>query len=117
MSKEEVLLAFNKLINKQKAAGSDGKFRLLCALCIRESPFIRILQLIAGSTLPFFVHFVNALFEKGVCFFPEKWTAYIVLPLFNFKKGEVNNANNYRDISLSDAGSKVYVLIVLSCRH
>ena len=44
----------------------------------------------------FFVNFFNALFEKGI--FPTKWTESTVLPLF--KKGDVNNPNNYRGISL-----------------
>ena len=42
------------------------------------------------------MNFFNALFEKGI--FPTKWTESIVLPLF--KKGDVNNPNNYRGISL-----------------
>jgi len=46
----------------------------------------------------FFVTFFNALFEKGI--FPTKWTESIVLHLF--KKGDVNNPNNYRGISLCD---------------
>ena len=45
-----------------------------------------------------------ALFEKGV--FPERWTKSIVLPLF--KKGDANNPNIHRGMSLCDASSKVY---------
>ena len=50
----------------------------------------------------------NALFEKGI--FPTKWTESIVLPLF--KKGDVNNPNNYRGISLYDTSRKVYSTVI-----
>ena len=56
----------------------------------------------------FFVNVFNALFEKGI--FPAKWTESIVLALL--KKGDVNNPNNYRGISLCDASSNVYSTII-----
>ena len=43
-------------------------------------------------------------------FSQESWTESIVVPLF--KKGEVNNPNNYRGISLCDASGKVYSTII-----
>ena len=52
--------------------------------------------------------FFNALFDRGV--YPDAWTESIVLPLF--KKGDVNNPNNYRGISLSDASSKIYSTVI-----
>ena len=94
ISKEEVLLALRKLKNK-KAAGPDG--------IIGE-----MLKNTGSYVLDFFVKLFNALFEKGV--FPERWTESIVLPLF--KKGDANNPNNNRGISLCDASSKVYSTIV-----
>ena len=54
------------------------------------------------------VKFVNTLFEKGI--FPTKWTESIVFPIF--KKGDVNNPNNYRGISLGDASCKLYSTII-----
>ena len=48
------------------------------------------------------------MFEKGV--FPERWTESVELP--PFKKGDANNPNNYRGISLCDACSKVYSTII-----
>ena len=94
ISKEEVLLALRKLKNK-KAAGPDG----IIGKMLKNS---------GNYVLDFFVKFFNALFEKGV--FPERWTESIVLPLF--KKGDANNPNNYRGISLCDASSKVYSTII-----
>jgi hypothetical protein len=58
--------------------------------------------------LVFFVTFFNSLFDRGI--YPENWTESIVLPLY--KKGDVNNPNNYRGISLCDASSKVYSVII-----
>ena len=58
--------------------------------------------------IDFFVNLFNAQFEKGI--FPTKWTESIVLSLF--EKGNVNNPNNYRGISLCDASSKVYSTII-----
>ena len=58
----------------------------------------------------FFVKLFNSLFKKGI--FPENWTESIIMPLY--KKGDVNNPNNYRGISLSDVSSKVYSTIINS---
>ena len=52
--------------------------------------------------------YFNAFFEKGI--FPTKWTESIVFPLF--KKGDVNNLNNYSGISLGDASCKLYNTII-----
>ena len=84
ISKEEVLLAFRKLQNK-KAARPD---RIIGEMLKNSGNYV----------IHFYVTFFNALFEKGI--FPTKWTESIVLPLF--KKGDVNNPNNYRGISLCD---------------
>ena len=87
ISKEGVLLALRKLKNK-KAAGPDG----IIGKMLKNS---------GNYVLDFFVKFFNALFEKGV--FPERWTESVVLP--PFKKGDANNPNSYRGISLCDANS------------
>jgi hypothetical protein len=50
----------------------------------------------------------NTLFDRGV--YPGDWTESIILPLF--KKGDVNNPNNYRGISLSNIGSKLFSTII-----
>ena len=58
----------------------------------------------------FLVKFYNKLFDHGI--FPEQWTESVIFPLF--KKGDVNNPNNYRGISLSNVSSKVYSSIINS---
>eukprot|EP00745_Piridium_sociabile_P040774 TRINITY_DN79113_c0_g1_i3.p1 TRINITY_DN79113_c0_g1~~TRINITY_DN79113_c0_g1_i3.p1 ORF type:complete len:147 (-),score=2.11 TRINITY_DN79113_c0_g1_i3:18-458(-) len=58
----------------------------------------------------FFLRLFNTIFDKGT--FPNNWTESIMLPLL--KKGDVNNPNNYRGISLSDVSSKLFGSIINS---
>jgi hypothetical protein len=96
ISKEEVLLAVRKIKNR-KAAGLDGIIgELLKYAC--KSDLI----------LNFFVAFFNSLFDRGI--YPDSWAESIVLPLY--KKGDINNPNNYRGISLCDTSSKLYSTII-----
>ena len=94
ISKEEILIALRK-IKRKKAAGPDG--------IIGE-----LLKNAGGGVIHFFVQFFNALFQKGI--FPDKWSEGIVLPLH--KKGDVNNPNNYRGITISDVSSKIFSAVI-----
>ena len=94
VSKEEVLLALRKLKNK-KAAEPDG----IIGEMLKNS---------GNYVMHFFVKFFNALVEKGV--FAERWSESVVQPLY--KKGDANNPNNYRGISLCDASFKFYSAII-----
>ena len=58
--------------------------------------------------IDFFVTFLMLCLRKEL--FPTKWTESILVPLF--KKGDVNNLNNYRGISLYDTSRKVYSTII-----
>lgn len=58
--------------------------------------------------LPFIRKLFNRLFLKGE--FPKQWTKTVVIPLY--KKGSVNDPNNYRGIALLDVLSKVYIAII-----
>ena len=82
-------------LKNEKAPGPDG---IIGELLTNSGCYV----------ITFLAKFFNALFEKGV--FPERWTESIVIPLF--KKGEVNNPNNYRGITLCDTSSKVYSTII-----
>ena len=98
ITKDEVKVALRKLKNR-KAAGPDGIIgELIKNACIYE------------PILDFLVKFFNSLFDSGS--YPENWCNSIVLPLY--KKGDVNNANNYRGISLCDISSKLYSTIINS---
>ena len=94
ITKEEVLFAINKLKNG-KAAGPDK--------LISE-----IFKFAQNYIVDFLVKLFNVLFDKGV--YPDNWTESIVVPLF--KKGNINDVNNYRGISLCDVGSKIYGCII-----
>ena len=58
--------------------------------------------------IDFFVTFLMLCLRKEL--FPTKRNESILVPLF--KKGDVNNPNNYRGISLSDTSRKVYSTII-----
>ena len=56
----------------------------------------------------FLVKFFNVLFDRGR--YPDSWTESIIVPLF--KKGNQNDPNNYRGISLCAISSKLYSSII-----
>ena len=94
ITKEEILLALRKLKCK-KAAGPDG----IIGELLKNSGVIIV---------DYFVVFFNALFDRGL--FPDSWTESVILPLY--KKGDVNNPENYRGISLCNISSKVYSSVI-----
>lgn len=57
---------------------------------------------------PFLVKLFNEIFNSGV--FPDAWSKSIIIPLF--KKGDANNPENYRGISLLSVISKVFTYIL-----
>ena len=61
-----------------------------------------------GIVVPFLKKLFNALFENGL--FPEEWCRSVIIPLF--KKGDINNPENYRGISLLSIVSKVFTSIL-----
>ena len=96
ISREEVLLAVRKL-KSCKAAGPDD--------VIGE-----LFKYSGNVVIDFLVQLFNFLFNNGV--FPDNWTESILLPLY--KKGDINDPNNYRGISLCDISSKLYSSIINS---
>ena len=63
---------------------------------------------VSDVVLDFFVELFNEIFNKGV--YPENWTDSIIHPLH--KKGNPNDSNNYRGISLSDVSGKLFSTII-----
>ena len=96
ISKEEVQMALRKLKNG-KAAGPDGIIGELIKHACK-----------CNLVLDFLVKLFNFLFDRGI--FPENWSYSVVLPLY--KKGDANDPNNYRGISLCNACSKLYSAII-----
>ena len=94
ISREEVLKAIHKLRCK-KAAGTDG--------IIAE-----LFKVARDEVVEILVKLFNKLFDEGI--YPDEWCESIILPLY--KKGDVNNTNNYRGISLCNISSKIYGVII-----
>lgn len=61
-----------------------------------------------NAILPFVLKLFNHIFSTGN--FPEAWTKAVIVPLF--KKGDSNNPENYRGISLLSILSKVFTSII-----
>jgi len=78
-----------------KAAGPDG---------LISEMFKNSIDLI----MPYLLKLFNAMFTTGV--FPVMWTKSIIVPLH--KKGDYNNADNYRGISLTSVFSKIFIGIL-----
>ena len=49
------------------------------------------------------------MFNKFYSFFPEDWSTSLITPIH--KKGDTNNPNNYRGISLQPVIRKIYNII------
>ena len=94
ISKTDVLKAMHKLKNN-KASGPDGMI----------GEFFKFSSEIISDYL---VALSNHLFDNG--FYPDDWCESIILPLF--KKGNFNDPNNYRGISLCNIASKLYSSII-----
>ena len=94
ISIEEVKVAINNLKNG-KAAGPDDVLG-------------EMLKFSIDIVAPFLLTLFNHLFSRGE--FPEQWTRAILVPLF--KKGNANDPNNYRGISLLSIISKCYTFIL-----
>jgi hypothetical protein len=94
ISESEVYEAIRALKNG-KAAGPDGIL----------SEFFKH----AATTLvPYLVKCFNRLFSTGS--YPTNWTESIIQPIH--KKGDLNNPDNYRGISLLNISSKLYSYIL-----
>jgi hypothetical protein len=90
----EVQYAIRKLKNG-KAPGLDEL----------SSEFLKVAE---HTFVPFLTKLFNELFDKGL--FPESWCQSAIIPLF--KKGDINNPENYRGISLLSTVSKVFTSIL-----
>ena len=91
---KKLLLAIQRLKNG-KAAGPDG----IIGEFFKHAGHLAV---------DFLVKFFNVLFDRGI--YPDSWTESIIVPLF--KKGNQNDPNNYRGISLCDISSKLYSSII-----
>ena len=94
ISDDEILHAV-KHLKKGKSAGPDGILPEFFIECI-------------DTLLPVISKLFNRLFMNGL--FPTCWSHSILIPLH--KKGDINNPDNYRGISLLDVFGKIYTSII-----
>jgi len=86
----EIRTALQKL-RSGKAAGPDQII----------SEFLKASE---AQVLPFLTSLFNKMFQEGI--FPTEWTKSIIVPLH--KKGDRDNPDNYRGISLLSCVSKIF---------
>ena len=94
ISSVEVKRAFKKL-KSGKAAGIDN----VPGGCLKEAQDV---------LLPFLIKLFNLLYDSH--YFPKVWSKSVILPIH--KKGDSNNPDNYRGISLLCATSKLFTSIL-----
>ena len=94
ISEVEIRQAINGF-KKGKAAGPDG---------LPSDIFINAQDVLVRFLCPLF----NRVFESGV--YPESWAKAVIFPLH--KKGNPQNPDNYRGISLLNIISKIYSAII-----
>ncbi|RUA06843.1 MAG: hypothetical protein DSY43_01110, partial [Gammaproteobacteria bacterium] len=94
ISAEEIRSAIKNL-KVGKAAGPDE----LVAEMFKHS---------ASFLVPYLTQLFNAMFHKG--HYPKTWTKSILVPIY--KKGSINNPDNYRGISLTSTFSKIFTHVL-----
>ena len=94
ITEDEVKKAIRKLKN-QKASGYD---------CVMPE----MLKLSGNTAVPFLTRCFNKVFTDGT--YPEEWTRAVIIPLH--KKGDLENPDNYRGISLLSVISKCYTCVL-----
>ena len=95
--KEEEVKAALRALKINKAAGPDGMIGEFLKYCSDNILFVT-----------FLTKYCNKLFSTGI--YPESWSESLIQPLH--KKGDVNDADNYRGISLLNITSKLYSFIL-----
>ena len=96
LSKIEIVEAINDLKNG-KIPGIDQISAELLKRCATNKSFIELLYIL-----------FNKLYDDGI--FPSSWAEGVIIPIF--KKGERNDTNNYRGITLLSILGKVFTIIL-----
>ena len=102
VTSEEVMLALRKAKN-WKALGSNGIPSEFLKLCLPSKKEIK--DKAAYSPMFLCLHkTIDSIFSKSQAL-PKHWTTSLIVPIF--KKGDPNDPNNYRGISLMDTSLKL----------
>jgi hypothetical protein len=91
----EEITAAVKTLKRNKSPGNDF---------LLNEYFIESIDILGCHICDIF----NCILDSG--FFPESWTEGVIIPLH--KKGDVNNVNNYRGITLVSCLSKLFTTIL-----
>jgi hypothetical protein len=91
---DEILNAV-KCLKSEKAYGSD---------CLLNEYFIESIDILSAHLCDLF----NGILNSGI--YPDKWMEGIIIPLH--KKGNVDDVNNYRGITLVSCFSKIFTTVL-----
>ena len=91
---DEIKIVVNNL-KRNKAHGHDN---------LLNEYFLESFDILGGHLVDIF----NAVFDSGI--FPESWSKGVIIPIH--KKGDKNNVNNYRGITLVSCFSKIFTGIL-----
>ena len=94
ITETEILTAVKKL-NTNKACGQDGIFNEYFINC-------------KDISMPCLLLLFNNIFKSG--YFPSSWSLGNIVPVF--KKGDVNNTDTYRGITLLSCAGKLFTAII-----
>lgn len=94
ITENEVFEAIRKLKNG-KACGVDNIMP-------------EMLKLTGNVSIGFMTKLFNVIFDEGI--YPDEWSKAIIVPIF--KKGDKNETNNYRGVSLLSLVSKCYTAVL-----
>ena len=94
ISTEEIQTAIKKL-KTNKSSGED---------CIVNEIFIKC----QDRLIPYLHKLFNNIFHSG--FYPESWSKSAIIPIY--KKGDANDPNNYRGISIVSCFGKLFTSIL-----
>ena len=94
ITEEEIVLAV-KSLKRGKAYGADN---------LLNEYFIETIDVLSGQLCKLF----NKIIDTG--FYPVSWSLGIIVPLH--KKGDVNDVNNYRGITLVSCLSKLFTSVI-----
>lgn len=89
------ILSAVKSLKRNKAYGND---------CLLNEYFIESIDILSSHICDLF----NCILNSGC--FPDKWTEGIIIPLH--KKGNQNDVNNYRGITLVSCLSKLFTTVI-----
>ena len=97
----------NKVITEEEVKKAIDKLKLGKS-CGLDDVTAEMLKCGGKCVLDFMVHLFNAIFSSGT--YPKEWSKAIIVPIH--KKGDRENTDNYRGISLLSIISKCYTAIL-----